>query len=35
MVSITSKAIEKFNETVNKTDNPQKQMLRVSFEGFG
>ena len=35
MISLTSKAVEKFNETINKSDNPESQMLRVSFEGFG
>lgn len=35
MVSISNKAVEKFNETVKKLDNPENKMLRVSFEGFG
>lgn len=35
MINITKKATEKFNEIIQKSENPEKIMLRVNFAGYG
>lgn len=35
MINVTEAAAEKFNEVMQKAENPENLMLRVSFGGYG
>lgn len=35
MISVTKKAAEEFKEYLNKVEDPESKMLRVTFNGFG
>lgn len=35
MINVTEVAAEKFNEVMQKAENPENLMLRVSFGGYG
>jgi len=35
IINITNKATEKLNDVIQKSDSPEKIMLRVTFAGYG